>query len=74
MSAVFKFVLYLGVVVSLAGFAIGSFQNEPIVEQAANAVGSYTLLKQILSFGGLGLIILGLIGRSATRKTEVEWK
>ena len=74
MSAVFKFVLYLGVVVGLAGFAIGSFQNEPLVKQASEAVGSYALLQQILSFGGLGLIILGLIGRSATRKTEVEWK
>ena len=74
MSTVFKFVLYLGVLVGLAGFALGSFQNEAIVKQAAEVVGSYALLKQVLSFGGLGLIIIGLIGRSATRKTEVEWK
>lgn len=74
MSTVFKFVLYLGVVVGLAGFAIGSFQNEAFVQRASEAVGSYALLKQILSFGGLGLIVLGLIGRSATRKTEIEWK
>jgi|GEM_PF-1993500 len=74
MSTVFKFVLYLGVAVGLAGFAVGSFQNEALVKEAAAAVGSFERLKQILSFGGLGLIILGLIGRSATRKTEVEWK
>ncbi len=74
MASVFKFVLYLGVVVGLAGFAIGSFQNEDLVKQAAAAVGGFDRLQQILSFGGLGLIVLGLIGRSATRKTEVEWK
>ncbi|MCR9165596.1 MAG: hypothetical protein ACE37F_00290 [Nannocystaceae bacterium] len=74
MSSVFKFVLYLGVAVGLLGFVIGSFQSEPIVEKAVAAVGSYALLRQILSFGGLGLIVIGLIGRSATRKTEVEWK
>jgi hypothetical protein len=74
MSSVFKFLLYLGVAVGLVGFVLGSFQNEPIVKEAAAAVGSYALLKQILSFGGLGLIVIGLIGRSATRKTEVEWK
>ena len=74
MSSVFKFLLYLGVAVGLAGFALGSFQNEDLVKQAADAVGSYERLQQILSFGGLGLIVLGLIGRSATRKTEVEWK
>lgn len=74
MSTVFKFLLFLGVVVGLLGFALGSFQSEPIVKDAAAAVGSFELLKQILSFGGLGLIVIGLVGRSATRKTEVEWK
>ncbi len=74
MSAVFKFLLYLGVAVGLAGFALSSFQNEDLVKQAAAAVGGYERLQQILSFGGLGLIVIGLIGRSATRKTEVEWK
>ncbi len=74
MSAVFKFLLYLGVAVGLAGFALGSFQNEDLVKQAAAAVGGYERLQQIHSFGGLGLIVIGLIGRSATRKTEVEWK
>ena len=74
MSSVFKFLLYLGVAVGLAGFAVGSFQNEDLVKEAAAAVGGYGRLRQIFSFGGLGLIIIGLIGRSATRKTEVEWK
>ena len=74
MASVFKFLLYLGVAVGLAGFALGSFQNEDLVKQAAAAVGSYERLQQIFSFGGLGLIVIGLIGRSATRKTEVEWK
>jgi len=74
MSSLFKFVLYLGVVVGLLGFALSSFQNESLVQEAATAVGGYERLQQILSFGGLGLIVIGLIGRSATRKTEVEWK
>ncbi len=74
MSTVFKIILYLGVIVGLAGFALGSFANEQIVKDAAAAVGGFDTLKTYLSFGGLGLIVIGLIGRSATRKPQVEWK
>ncbi len=74
MSSVFAFILYLGVAAGLAGFAVPSFANESFVQSAADAVGGLATLKQILSFGGLGLIVIGLVGRSATRKTEVEWK
>lgn len=74
MSTVFKFVLYLGVAAGLAGFALDSIQNESVVQDTAAAVGGLGRLHQILSFGGLGLIVIGLVGRSATRKTEVEWK
>lgn len=68
MSGFFKFVLYLGVVASLAGFALPYFADHPAA--ASLPPGS----KDYLAFGGLGLIVLGLIGRSATRKEEVEWK
>lgn len=74
MSTVFKILLYLGVALGLAGFFLGSFQNESFVQDVAAAVGGYDQLKQILSFGGVGLILVGLVGRTATRKTEVEWK
>ncbi len=74
MSTVFKIILYVGVLVGLAGFAVGSFTNEQVVKDAAAAVGGFDTLQTYLSFGGLGLIVIGLIGRSATRKTEVEWK
>ncbi len=68
MYTVFKFVMYLGVVASLAGFAMPYFADHPVVQ----GLPGYT--KTALSFGGLGLIVLGLVGRTATRKEEVEWK
>ena len=68
MAGFFKFVLYLGVVAGLAGFALPYFADHPA---AANLPpGS----KDYLAYGGLALIVIGLVGRSATRKEEVEWK
>jgi hypothetical protein len=34
------------------------------------------MTRQVLSFGGLGLIIVGLVGRQLTRPSDdkVEWK
>lgn len=68
MAGFFKFVLYLGVAMGLAGFALPMFYDQPWVA----ALPPQT--KSILSFGGLGLIVVGLIGRTATHKEEVEWK
>ncbi len=61
MFGFFKFVMYLGVVMGLAGFALPYFYDAPWAEK----LPPYT--KEILSFGGLGLIVLGLVGRTATR-------
>ena len=64
MYGFFKFVMYFGVVMGLAGFALGfpQFQESPFVASLPQPI-----TKNILSFGGLGLIVLGLLGRSATR-------
>ena len=72
MSTVFKFILYLGVIASLAGFALPYFSDHPTFADALANAPQYT--RNALSFGGLGLIAIGLIGRSATRKEEVEWQ
>ncbi len=71
MSSLFKSIMYFGVLMSLAGFAYPYVQTEPAI---AN-LDLPTETKNVLAFGGLGLIVLGLIGRSFTRKPEtVEWK
>ena len=61
MFGFFKFLMYLGVVLGLAGFAMPYLADVPAV------AGLPSVTKAILSFGGLGLIVIGLIGRTATR-------
>jgi hypothetical protein len=61
MAGFFKFILYLGVAMGLLGFAMPYFYDVPFVQ------GLPLQTKNILSFGGLGLIVLGLVGRTATR-------
>lgn len=61
MFGFFKFLMYLGVVMGLAGFLMPYFADVPAVS------GLPPITKTILSFGGLGLIVVGLIGRTATR-------
>jgi len=69
MFAMFKFIMYLGVVAGLAGFLWPQFGDHPSLQGLPPETPRY------LSFGGLGLIVLGLIGRSATRPPETaEWK
>ena len=69
MSGFFKLLLYLGVVAGLIGFLwpqIGA-QVPALADMPAET-------PRYMSFGGLGLIIVGLIGRSFTKKETVEWK
>jgi hypothetical protein len=61
MFGFFKFIMYLGVAMGLLGFAIPYFYDQPFVAGLPEGT------KDILSFGGLGLIVLGLVGRTATR-------
>lgn len=68
MSGFFKFVLYLGVAMALISFLLPMFAEEPWIAQVPPQT------KRILSFGGLALIVLGLVGRTFTRREEVEWK
>jgi hypothetical protein len=70
MSGFFKFVLYLGVVAGLLGFAWSylGLANNPSLASLPPETPRY------LSFGGLGLIIVGLVGRSATKEEKHEWK
>lgn len=71
MYGLFKFVMYLGVLAGLAGFLWPRFADHPAIVEAALPIET----PQYLSFGGLGLVILGLIGRSATRpEPTAEWK
>ena len=69
MFAVFKFILFLGVVAGFAGFFWPQLAEHPSLAGLPIETGRY------LSFGGLGLIVLGLIGRSATRPPDtVTWE
>jgi hypothetical protein len=61
MFGFFKFIMYLGVAMGLLGFALPYFYDQPFV------AGLPPNSQQYLSFGGLGLIVLGLVGRTATR-------
>jgi hypothetical protein len=61
MFGFFKFIMYLGVAMGLLGFALPYFYDQPFVQ------GLPPETKTVLSFGGLGLIVLGLVGRTATR-------
>ncbi len=69
MFAFFKFVMYLGVLMGLVGFAM-AYVKIPALD------GLPPMTQQILSFGGLGLIVVGLVGRQLTRPSDdkVEWK
>jgi len=66
MYGLFKFILYLGVAAGLAGFLWPQFGDHPSLSELPPMTPRY------LSFGGLGLVVLGLIGRSATRPSESE--
>lgn len=69
MYGLFKFVMILGVVAGLVGFFWPQFADFPALQ------GLPPETPQYLSFGGLGLVVLGLIGRSATKPADVgEWK
>lgn len=68
MAGFFKFILYLGVVVGLLGFVMPMFVEQRWVAELPPQTKTY------LSFGGLGLIMVGLIGRTFTRREEVEWR
>lgn len=71
MSSVFKFVMYFGVLMSLAGFAYPYVYTEPFIAELDLPPET----KNVLAFGGLILIVVGMIGRSFTRKPDtVEWK
>jgi len=73
MYGFFKFVLYLGVVAGFAGFVLPRVADHPAVAKANLPPEA----PQYLSFGGLGLIVIGLAGRMATRPSEsdtAEWK
>lgn len=64
MFGFFKFVMYLGVVLGLAGFAMPYLNDVPAISSLP------PITKNVLSFGGLGLIVIGLIGRTATRPND----
>lgn len=69
MYGVFKFILYLGVVAGIAGLLWPQFGDHPALQGLPPQVPRY------LSLGGLGLVVLGLIGRTATRPAPTsEWK
>ncbi len=73
MYGFFKFVLVLGVVAGIAGFLLPRFSDQPAIVDADLPPQT----PQYLSFGGLGLIVLGMAGRSATKpepSNEGEWK
>ena len=73
MYAFFKFLLYLGVVAGIAGFVLPRVADHPAVVKANLPPEA----PQWLSYGGLGLIVIGLVGRMATRPSEsetAEWK
>ncbi len=64
MFAFFKFVMYTGVLLGLAGFAMPYLHEVPAIASLP------PMTKNILSFAGLGLIVVGLIGRTATRPSD----
>ena len=69
MYGFFKFVLYLGVVAGIVGFLYPQVSDHPALASLPPESGRY------LSFGGLGLIVLGLIGRTATKPPDtVTWE
>jgi hypothetical protein len=64
MFGFFKLVMYIGVAMGLAGFAMPYFHDVPAISSLP------PITKNILSFGGLGFIVVGLIGRTATRPND----
>ncbi|MEX1365000.1 MAG: hypothetical protein AB1Z98_17865 [Nannocystaceae bacterium] len=73
MYGFFKVMLYLGVVAGIAGFALPRLSDQPAIRDANLPPEA----PMYLSFGGLGLIILGYAGRMATKpepSSEGEWK
>jgi hypothetical protein len=69
MYGFFKFVLYLGVAMGLVAFAM-LYVKHPMLADLP------PMTRTVLSFGGLGLIVIALIGRTLTRPSDdkVEWK
>ncbi len=61
MFTFFKFLMYTGVVMGIAGFAM------PYLHDVAPIAALPPLTKSVLSFGGLALIVVGLIGRTASQ-------
>ncbi len=73
MYGFFKFVLYLGVLAGIAGFVLPRVADHPAVVDANLPPDT----PKYLSYGGLALILLGLVGRTATKPSEsetAEWK
>lgn len=73
MYGFFKFVLYLGVLAGIAGFVLPRVADHPAVVDANLPPDT----PKYLSYGGLVLILLGLVGRTATKPSEsetAEWK
>jgi len=73
MYGFFKFLLYLGVVAGIAGFVLPRVADHPAVVKANLPPEA----PQWLSYGGLALVVLGLVGRMATKPSEsqtAEWK
>lgn len=64
MFTFFKFVMYTGVAMGLAGFAMPYLHDVPAIASLP------PVAKSVLSFGGLGLIVVGLVGRTATRPSD----
>jgi len=67
MSGLFKFVLYLGVALGLAAYAMPYIDHPMLRELPAES-------RTYLSYAGLGLIILGFVGRLFTKKETVTWE
>jgi hypothetical protein len=66
-------VLYLGVLAGIAGFVLPRVADHPAVVDANLPPDT----PKYLSYGGLVLILLGLVGRTATKPSEsetAEWK
>jgi hypothetical protein len=71
MYGFFKFLLYLGVVAGITGFVLPRVADHPAVVGANLPPEA----PRYLGFGGLALVVIGLVGRMATRPPETaEWK
>lgn len=69
MAGMFRVLLYLGVLMGLAGYLHPYWPQSPALAQLPQELPLY------LSYGGLGLILIGGVGRSLTRRPpEGEWR